>query len=280
MQKVDFIHIEDLDEWQNIVRMLIEGEFAFHNFISVATIEDAIRVLRKKPTIIIVDFQLNDKSNDFEGLHWLIDNAPQAIQNNTEVIVLSAHTSPAITSVLVSRGVREDQIFDKRTKFEEQFLQAISKAISRLSEQQLSSDIPTNNVPQIGNETTVFISHSSKDSTFANRISRDIKDIGLHVWKAPESILPGEGWVEAIQRGLQRSSFVILIVSPLSVASKWVNLEVELAIQLEREGKITIIPVYYKESTIPLLWSYFQAVDFKKEYEEAIQILLKRLQNR
>ena len=52
----------------------------------------------------------------------------------------------------------------------------------------------------------VFISHTVKDADFAQRLAGDLKQLGLRVWIAPESIRPGKEWVDAIQRGLESSA--------------------------------------------------------------------------
>ncbi len=44
----------------------------------------------------------------------------------------------------------------------------------------------------------VFISYDKADTTFAHHLSEDLKRLDVEVWIAPESILPGEAWVDAI----------------------------------------------------------------------------------
>jgi hypothetical protein len=53
--------------------------------------------------------------------------------------------------------------------------------------------------------TQVFLSHSAKDAEFAARLATDLRAAGVPVWKATESILPGERWAEAIERGVSTS---------------------------------------------------------------------------
>ena len=50
----------------------------------------------------------------------------------------------------------------------------------------------------------VFIIHEYDDAPFAHRLAADLQRLGVPVWIAPESIVPGESWVDAIERGAER----------------------------------------------------------------------------
>ena len=89
----------------------------------------------------------------------------------------------------------------------------------------------------------VFISHAEKDADFAQRLADDLKRLGARVWIAPDSILPGEGWVKAIERGMRESSHMAVVLTPAALESKWVEKETEVAIARERKGQIEVIPL-------------------------------------
>ncbi len=91
--------------------------------------------------------------------------------------------------------------------------------------------------------TQVFISHATKDGKLARQLANDLHKEGFKVWIATDSILPGEGWVEAISRGLQTSEILLVLLSHQAVESKWVRAEMDVAIDRERAGNIQIIPL-------------------------------------
>ncbi len=56
----------------------------------------------------------------------------------------------------------------------------------------------------------VFISHATQDAELAHRLADDLRRLGVPFWIAPESIRPGESWVDAIERGLGESSHMLV----------------------------------------------------------------------
>jgi len=127
--------------------------------------------------------------------------------------------------------------------------------------------------------TQIFLSHSIYDADdFVNDFAKRLRDAGLEVWKAPDSILPGEGWVEAIQRGLSTSTHFVLVMSPDAVKSAWVKFEFENAVVLEKRKRMKIIPVRYKPCSPPLFWENYQAVELK-DYYASIQKIANRVRS-
>ena len=89
----------------------------------------------------------------------------------------------------------------------------------------------------------VFISHAHEDDGFAHRLAADLRRRGWGVWIAPDSIAPGETWVDAINRGLEASSYYVLVLTPAASASPWVNTETNVAISLEHQRIMRFIPL-------------------------------------
>jgi hypothetical protein len=74
----------------------------------------------------------------------------------------------------------------------------------------------------------IFISYSKKDSDFAYKLADDLSGRGFKVW-IDRSIGGGEKWRESIESNLKVSKEVIVIVSPNSMDSHWVQHEGSLA---------------------------------------------------
>lgn len=123
----------------------------------------------------------------------------------------------------------------------------------------------------------VFISHDTEDEAFAHRLANDLQGLGLRVWIAPDSIRPGEDWVDAINRGLERSSHMLLVLTPAALRSDWVRKETSAAINLESRGRIELIPLRVKPCTAPPLWDSYQAVPFRHDYQAGLRQLASRL---
>lgn len=125
--------------------------------------------------------------------------------------------------------------------------------------------------------TQVFLSHSTLDVEFVDQLAADLRDAGIVVWKAPDSILPGEEWIKAIQRGLATSSHFVLVKSPNAADSEWVNFEFEAALRQYHKKKMQIIPVLYQPCDEPLFWEGFQHVDLREQYMRSLLELIRRL---
>jgi ferredoxin len=124
----------------------------------------------------------------------------------------------------------------------------------------------------------VFISHNTEeDGGFARRLANDLRQLGLRVWIAPDSIRPGEDWVDAINRGLEESSHMVVVLTPAALSSRWVRKETSAAISLERRGRIELIPLEVKPCTVPALWDSYQTVSLRHDYQAGLEQLTRKL---
>ncbi len=126
----------------------------------------------------------------------------------------------------------------------------------------------------------VFISYAHEDAPVARRLAADLRRHGYPVWIAPEGIQPGESWVSAIERGLSESGIFLALLSPAAVKSQWVKSETKLAIQLEHQGKLRLVPMMLKSCDPSLLSSFltsYQIIPVASRYEQALAELLVEL---
>jgi hypothetical protein len=89
----------------------------------------------------------------------------------------------------------------------------------------------------------VFISHSSKDKLTADAVCNRLESAGIRCWIAPRDIIPGEGWSEAIMRGIDASKVMVLVFSENANVSAHVRREVSHACDHE----ITVIPMRIRD---------------------------------
>jgi hypothetical protein len=125
--------------------------------------------------------------------------------------------------------------------------------------------------------TQVFLSYSTLDAEFVEQLAADLRAAGIVVWKAPDNILPGEEWVDAIQRGLITSSHLLLVKSPNAVKSKWVKFEFNRALARFQDDRMMIIPIHYDVCDAPDFWLGFQDVNLRDNYTRGMMELIKRL---
>src|SRR6185503_16591570 len=115
----------------------------------------------------------------------------------------------------------------------------------------------------------MFVSYNRDDAEFALRLAEDLRAAGVDCWIDKLSIRPGEQWDIAVEAALSRSSEVLLILSPESVASRQVMDEAAYALE---EGK-TVIPVMLRSCRVPFRLRRLQYVDFTQSYDAGLSRL-------
>ena len=80
-------------------------------------------------------------------------------------------------------------------------------------------------------EKTIFISHSSKDHPFAEKLVNLLEQNEMFCWIAPRDIPYGEQWAGEITEAIQKARVMIFIFSDNSNQSEQVVREIQLALQ-------------------------------------------------
>ena len=89
-----------------------------------------------------------------------------------------------------------------------------------------------------------FISHSSKDQVFVDRLHADLQAKGVRCWFAPHDMPIGAKILDAIDEAIRLQDKVLLVLSEGAIASDWVEGEVTRALEEERErGRLVLVPI-------------------------------------
>ncbi len=131
--------------------------------------------------------------------------------------------------------------------------------------------IPAEIAPVGRDPRQVFISHAHEDADFAYRLAADLASAVWPAWIAPDSIQPGEKWVEAIGRGLDACGVFLVVLTPAGVGSAWVKTETNAAIELESGRRSAFHPAGSAACTVPVLWNGYQRVSFRGRYEDGLR---------
>ena len=123
----------------------------------------------------------------------------------------------------------------------------------------------------------IFLSHASGDRKFAGKLATILRKNGIAVWYSRTHLRGAQQWQQEIGRALQRCDWFLVILSPKSVKSMWVNRELSYAF-IQKRYQDKIVPVLYRKCDYEKLhWALasFQMVDFTGEFSDAIEALLK-----
>jgi TIR domain/Pentapeptide repeats (8 copies) len=89
-----------------------------------------------------------------------------------------------------------------------------------------------------------FMSYSTRDQEFAERLHADLQAKGVRCWFAPHDIKGGRKLIEQIDEAIRLHDRLLLILSQHSMSSEWVNTEIAKARKREvKEGKRVLFPV-------------------------------------
>jgi hypothetical protein len=139
------------------------------------------------------------------------------------------HTSPSTVGI--------DTIYKSRGKIPEVFLRGCG--------------VPDEFIAYIGSMVgrpiefySCFISYSTKDQEFAERLYNDLQGNGVRCWFAPHDIKGGRKIHEQIDEAIRLHDRLLLILSEHSMNSEWVKTEIAKARKREvKEGKRVLFPV-------------------------------------
>jgi TIR domain/Pentapeptide repeats (8 copies) len=105
-----------------------------------------------------------------------------------------------------------------------------------------------------------FISYSTKDQAFADRLHADLQAKGVRCWFAPEDVKAGEKLHEQIDDAIRVFDKLLLVLSEASIASPWVEREIRRARRREvREGRRMLFPLRLVSYSALRDWECFDA---------------------
>jgi hypothetical protein len=121
----------------------------------------------------------------------------------------------------------------------------------------------------------IFISYSRKDIAFVRRLAADLEKAGYDVWWDLTDLRGGDDWVRVIPAAIEASAFFLVVLSPNSAISDWVEKEYTQALG---SGK-KIIPIMLSPSRVPFALNTINYVNFSSgEYADNLESLLKALE--
>ncbi len=105
-----------------------------------------------------------------------------------------------------------------------------------------------------------FISYSSKDQEFADRLYADLQSKGVRCWFAPHDIKGGRKLHEQLDEAIRLHDKLLLVLSEHSMNSRWVKTEIANArAREEREKKQMLFPITVAPFADVQRWKLFDA---------------------
>jgi actin-related protein len=122
--------------------------------------------------------------------------------------------------------------------------------------------------------TRAFISYSRKDLAFVERLAEDLQAAGLEVWYDLSGLDGGTRWGREIQNSIETSLCFVVVLSPNSIDSEWVEKEFMYANSLKKK----IIPLLYQPCKTPMWFINLHFIDVQGDnYDRNFWIILKAM---
>ncbi|MCC6975533.1 MAG: SUMF1/EgtB/PvdO family nonheme iron enzyme [Anaerolineae bacterium] len=124
----------------------------------------------------------------------------------------------------------------------------------------------------------IFISYAHADRAFVEKLVGNLRERGYLVWIDLDGIRGGDVWRQAISDGVSASGVVLVILSPDSVKSEWVKIELTIA---RKQGKKIVPLLAHPLVTTEDRLAYermnleaIQYLDFTQDYRQGLKRLL------
>lgn len=124
----------------------------------------------------------------------------------------------------------------------------------------------------------VFISYSSEDKTFVERLSQKLVENHIGVWLDKWEMKPGDSLMDKIQNGLEDSSYLLVVLSKHYVSSEWCRKEQNAGLVKEiNSKKVVVIPILLENCLIPVFLQEKVYADFRGNFENGFTELFRSL---
>lgn len=123
----------------------------------------------------------------------------------------------------------------------------------------------------------IFISYSHTDKAKVKKFALLISLHGFDLWMDEKDVSFGDNYTTKILSGIHESDIYIIFVSANSVNSKWVNAEIDFALQEKIENKkLIIIPVLLDDVEVPVPLKNINYIDARFSMNSAADELAQK----
>lgn len=95
-------------------------------------------------------------------------------------------------------------------------------------------------------EYDVFIAHAAEDKDFVNPLASRLSEMGLKVWYDTFSLRIGDSLRREIDKGLARSRYGVVVLSPSFFQKHWPQKELDGLAAKEQLGGPAVLPVWHR----------------------------------
>jgi hypothetical protein len=124
---------------------------------------------------------------------------------------------------------------------------------------------------------SIFLSHNYRDKPFARALAQDLSAMGVKVWLDEAELKVGDSLITKVSAAIDQMQYLAVVLSPNSVASRWVREELNQAlIRQLAERQTSVLPILLADCEIPGFLRDRLYADFRDpaDYDGALKKLL------
>jgi len=127
---------------------------------------------------------------------------------------------------------------------------------------------------------SIFLCHSAADKAFVRHLANRLRACNVRVWLDEAEMKIGDSLTGKVGKAIREADYVAAILSNQSIHSKWVQRELQIAIEEEfRRENVVVLPILLENVDLPAFLSDKYYADFTliEEYDLAFSKLLDSL---
>lgn len=118
----------------------------------------------------------------------------------------------------------------------------------------------------------VFISHSSKDNEFVDKLARHLIKAKARVWVDTWELKVGDSLLQKIQDAIKTADALLVVLSKASVESEWCKRELSAGLMRELdERRVVVLPLLLEDCDIPVFLREKRYADFRRDYDQGLR---------
>lgn len=124
----------------------------------------------------------------------------------------------------------------------------------------------------------LFLSYAAEDKNYASRLAEELKKTGASVWFDEWELQIGDSLRQRIDEAIAISDYLLILLSPNSVSSNWIQAEWRAALSNELNDRaVTVIPVLIADCDIPNDLSGRLFLDLRSNFQGGVARLVEQL---
>lgn len=95
-------------------------------------------------------------------------------------------------------------------------------------------------------EFDLFISHANEDKDVVRPLVQQLQSLSVRVWYDEDELTIGDSLRRSIDRGLKKSRFGVVVISPHFIRKQWTQYELDSLVAREIDSGKVILPIWHK----------------------------------